>query len=144
LQAAAANACLSSAVESEQLGIEILLDEPLRAGEFAQLRYRIDDANAVPSRSFVKFAPRGGILSGLEIEFHPSRLPTALEQFERATPHGPDLAVRDLRLGAGHKISLIREVQRRGTHGVRWAFDSDTMPAAAPVGPPPGQTVTTP
>lgn len=125
-----------SSVEAEQLGIEIILDEPLRSGEFVQLRYRIEDANAAPSRSFVKFAPRGGILSGLEVEFHPSRLPTALEQFERATPHGPDLAVRDLTLGGGHKISLIREVQRRGIHGVRWAFDSETTPATAPVGPP--------
>ncbi|MEI2825092.1 MAG: hypothetical protein V9F04_00845 [Dermatophilaceae bacterium] len=114
-----------TAVEAEQLGIEIELDEPLRAGEFVQVRYRIDDANAAPCRSFLKFAPRGGILSGLEIEFHPDLLPVTLEQFERATHHGPDLAIRPLTLGSGQRISLIREVQRRGIHGVRWAFESD-------------------
>ncbi|MBK8868671.1 MAG: hypothetical protein V9G15_06495 [Dermatophilaceae bacterium] len=111
-----------TAIEAEQLGIEILLETPVRQGDFIHLRYRVGDANNTPSRSFLKFSPRAGSLSGLEIDFSPERPPVAVEQFERASLGGPDLAVKELRMGSGHRISVIREVPRRGLYGVRWTY----------------------
>lgn len=110
------------AAHAEMLGVEILLEQDHRRGDLFLLRYAVQDANRVPATQFVKFSVGGASLNGLIVSFNEQRLPVQVEHFQRAEATGSDLMVVPLSLNAGHRVSVLRERDRRGMMGVRWRF----------------------
>lgn len=108
-------------VELNLTACEIILPRPTRAGEHLTIRYWIEDRNTIPSTEFAKPILAAATFSGLEVTFHPDRLPVHVEEYER-TDSPPRDTVRPVTLAHGSRVDLVRERAPKGIIGVRWRY----------------------
>lgn len=100
---------------------EIILPRATRIGEHLTIRYRIEDRNTIPSTEFAKPILAAATFSGLEVNFHPDRLPAHVEEYERTDSPLRD-TVRPVTLAQGARVDLVRERAPKGVIGVRWRY----------------------
>ncbi|HRW18326.1 MAG TPA: hypothetical protein P5181_05725 [Dermatophilaceae bacterium] len=102
---------------------EVVFDRVVPRGEHHVIRRITHDGNVVPIESAYLVGGAVNALVSLEVEFHPDRMPVAIEEFERQRDTAPDRFSRRVSHGTDRRVRLLRERPRRGVVGLRWVYE---------------------
>lgn len=101
---------------------ELLLPQPLAAGEVALLEYTEYFAEHAHSHEITLRATPATRDLVVRVEFHPDRVPTGLRGFHRADQHTEEQGAR-LQRSSTPVVQLVVADPAPGFHGIAWSWD---------------------